>query len=108
MTTIRAICPRCGEVTITSAEMEVQVCAQTQEGSYTFACPACTQPVHRDADRHVVQILVSGGVRVRVWELPAELDETKSGPPITWDDILDFHQLLEDERWIERLQMDRS
>ena len=104
MTTIRAVCPRCGEVTLTSADMEVQVCAQTQEGSYSFACPACTLPVHRDADRRVVQILVSGGLKVRVWELPAELEEEKSGPAITWDDVLDFHMLLDDDAWFDNLK----
>ena len=104
MTTIRAVCPRCGEVTLTAGDVEVQVCAQTQEGSYTFSCPACTQPVQRDADRRVVQILVSGGVKVRVWELPAELYESKTGPPISWDDLLDFHAVLESDSWFERLE----
>ena len=91
MTTIRAVCPTCGEVTLTSADMEVQVCAETQAGSYTFSCPACALCVRHEADRRVVQILVSGGVKVRVWELPAEMYELHRGGPITWDDILDFH-----------------
>ena len=103
MTTIRAICPRCGEVTLPSSAMEVQVCAQTQEGSYTFSCPVCSEPVRRDADRRVVQILVSGGVKVRVWQIPAEISEPKSGPSITWDDVLDFHILLGSESWFENL-----
>ena len=103
MTTIRAVCPDCGEVTLPSSAMEVQVCAQTQEGSYTFACPVCSHPVHRPADRRVVQILVSGGVKVRIWELPAELFETHDGPPISWDDVLDFHALLDTDAWFDRL-----
>ena len=105
MTTIRAVCPRCGEVTLTAKEMEVQVCAQTQEGSYTFACP---QIVRRDADRHVVQILVSGGVKVRVWDMPAELTETHEGPAIDWDDVLDFHTLLDSDDWFAQLQASLS
>jgi predicted RNA-binding Zn-ribbon protein involved in translation (DUF1610 family) len=104
MTTIRAICPHCGEVTLPSSHVEVQVCAQTQEGSYSFSCPACSTRVSRDADRRVVQILVSGGVRVKVWELPAELYETHRGPSISWDDLLDFHTLLSTDSWFERLQ----
>ena len=103
MTTIRAVCPRCGEVTLGSHDMEVQVCAQTQEGSYTFHCPVCTLPVRREADRRVVQILVSGGVKVRVWELPAELYESHDGPPISWDDLLDFHALLSTDSWFDQL-----
>lgn len=104
MTTIRAICPRCGEVTLPSGQVEVQVCAQTQEGSYSFSCPACAMHISRDADRRVVQILVSGGVKVRVWELPAELYELKSGDPISWDDVLDFHTLLESDSWFQKLE----
>lgn len=104
MTTIRAVCPRCGEVTIAASEMEVVVCAQTREGTYAFSCPRCTLPVRREADRHVVQILVSGGVRMRMWDLPAELSEPKSGPPITWDDVLTFHNLLSTQDWFEKLE----
>jgi hypothetical protein len=84
--------------------MEVQVCAETQEGAYTFSCPACATIVRRDADRHVVQILVSGGVRVRVWQLPTELYESHDGPAINWDDVLDFHTLLDSEGWFDQVQ----
>ena len=103
MTTIRAVCPTCGEVTLPASAMEVQLCAQTQAASYSFACPACSEVVRRDADRRIVHILVSGGIKVRVWELPGELLEDKHGPTITWDDVLDFHDLLQTDTWFEGL-----
>jgi hypothetical protein len=37
-----------------------------------------------------VSLLVSGGVAATVWELPAEYLETKVGPPLSYDDLLDF------------------
>jgi hypothetical protein len=38
-----------------------------------------------------------------VWQLPAELWEPHTGEPISHDDLLDFHHLLADGRWFERL-----
>src|SRR5438105_6451867 len=39
--TIRASCPTCGDVELTSADVQVLVCTTTNEGSYAFRCPAC-------------------------------------------------------------------
>jgi hypothetical protein len=36
-----------------------------------------------------------------VWRLPAELGESRVGPPLTPDDLLDFHLLLQDNAWFE-------
>jgi hypothetical protein len=59
--------------------------------------------VAKSADPNVVELLVSSGVKMAVWQLPAELWETHGGEPISHDDLLDFHDLLADERWFERL-----
>jgi len=42
---------------------------------------------------------ISGmGVKTVVWHLPGELSEPKpSGAAFTWDDLLDFHLLLQDD-----------
>jgi len=57
---------------------------------YSFCCPTCTAEVRKPADDHVVSLLVSGGVPAQVWDLPAEVLEVKTGPVITYDDLLDF------------------
>ena len=103
MTTIRASCPSCGDVDLTVSDVSVHVCANDQRGSYSFRCPECQLAVSKPADSTVVDILVSSGVRLATWELPAELWEPRVGPPISHDDLLDFHQLLAGERWFERL-----
>jgi hypothetical protein len=59
--------------------------------------------VAKHADPNVVELLVSSGVKMAVWQLPAELWEPHAGPPISHDDLLDFHDLLTGERWFERL-----
>jgi hypothetical protein len=38
-----------------------------------------------------------------VWRLPAELTEARIGAPLTPDDLLDFHLLLEGGDWYEEL-----
>ena len=47
--------------------------------------------VNKPAEVQVVELLVSAGVKLVRWDLPAELSEPKSGPPITYDDLLAFH-----------------
>ena len=38
---------------------------------------------------------------VRPWRIPAEITESRQGDPITWDDILEFHNELWDPRGSE-------
>ena len=40
---------------------------------------------------------------MQVWRLPAELNESRIGPPLTPDDLLDFHLLLADNAWFDQL-----
>ncbi len=101
--TIRASCPTCGDVELTSRQVTVRVCAADNQGSYVFRCPECTMAVAKLADPKIVDLLVSSGVRLTVWHLPAELAETHDGAPITYDDLLEFHYALQTEGWLERL-----
>jgi hypothetical protein len=38
-----------------------------------------------------------------MWRWPAELAELRTGPPLTPDDLLDLHVLLEDDGWFDQL-----
>jgi len=71
-------------------------------GSYRFVCPACLEPVEKRADQKVVDLLRSVGVRFADGEtgtLPfhGPADQRFDGPPFTYDDLLAFHFLLEDD-----------
>lgn len=104
MATIRATCSDCGDVELTSADVQVRVCTDDESGTYTFRCPACHMMVVKPAEPRVVELLVASGVRLSTWELPAELSETHLGPAISHDDLLDFHDLLQrDDAWLEEL-----
>jgi hypothetical protein len=97
MTTIKASCPTCGEVELTSRDVALMVCNHAALSYYAFECPSCTDEVRKPADEHVISLLLSGGVPAQVWEVPAEVLEPKPGPAITYDDLLDFVLLLENE-----------
>ncbi|MGO9661098.1 MAG: hypothetical protein ACLQVK_25180 [Acidimicrobiales bacterium] len=103
MATVRASCPSCGDVELTTREVQVQVCSATDEGTYSFLCPGCRLIVNKGAEQRVVELLVSAGVRVVSWDLPAELSEPKCGPPISYDDLLAFHFELDSEGWLEHV-----
>jgi hypothetical protein len=101
--TVRASCPSCGDVELISWDLTVYVCAEDNRGSYSFRCPACEMAVAKPADGKIVDLLVSSGVRLSVWHLPAELQEEHAGAPIGYDDLLDFHYAIQQPGWFERL-----
>ena len=103
MATIRASCPTCGDVELTTRDVQVLLCSTTNEGSYAFQCPACRLAVTKPAEPRVVDVLVSSGVKLTVWQFPAELDEAHDGDPIDYDDLLQFHFELKNDDWFGRL-----
>ncbi len=103
MATIRATCPTCADVELTTRDLRVQVCSDTNQGSYAFRCPTCRMAVAKPAEPRIIDLLVSSGVRMHVWRLPAELAEAKVGEPFSWDDVLEFHDLLQRPDWFEQL-----
>ncbi len=103
MATIRASCDRCGDIEMTSSDLTVRVCRNDGSGTYCFSCPRCHGRGVRSAEPRVVELLVTSGVRLVTWSLPAELDEVHEGEPITHDDILDFHAILGTEDWMDTI-----
>ncbi len=104
MAIIRASCPDCGDVELTSRDVTVRVNSETNEGSYAFQCPDCQVAVAKPAEGRIIDLLVSSGVELFVWTPPAELREERTGPPINYDDLLKFHYDLQAEGWFERLR----
>ena len=103
MATIRATCPSCADVALSTGDLCVQVCCDTNQGSYSFRCPSCRLAVSKQAEPRIVDLLVSSGVRLRLWRLPDELHEPKRGAAFSWDDVLDLHDLLEQPDWFAEL-----
>ena len=84
-------------------ELVLRVCMDDGRGEYAFRCPTCEERVSKAAEPVVVEVLLASGVALEAWSFPAELAERPSGPPITYDDVLEFHLELEDPTWFTRL-----
>jgi predicted RNA-binding Zn-ribbon protein involved in translation (DUF1610 family) len=118
VTRIRASCPSCGEVDLQPMDVTLRVIRRDDGNvgpgsNYRFACPDCEQLVTKPADDRIAQLLTTGGVPV---EDRAEgsshgpsttgtphPEAPPAGPPLTHDDLLDLHLLLEREDWFARL-----
>ncbi len=103
MTTIKATCPRCGEVDLTADDILLRIGATRAVNTYGFTCPSCGDFVEKPADDRVVRLLLSGGVVPVPLSVPAEALEVHVGDPIDYDDLLEFHELLELDNWYEQL-----
>ena len=64
MAKIRASCPTCGDVELTTRDLVVRVCADDNSGTYNFQCPLCSLRVAKAAERHIVDLLGASGVEV--------------------------------------------
>jgi hypothetical protein len=62
--------------------------------------------VVKTAEPRIVDLLVASGVELSTWHLPEELLEPKIGPTLTHDDLLDFHDLLDDadDTWFAQVE----
>lgn len=77
------------------------------EGCYRFSCPGCMLMIEKPADRKIVALLLSAGVELEeraaanhpsALEAPEPVAEShQGGPPLTVDDLITFHFLLEDD-----------
>jgi hypothetical protein len=100
-TVIKASCHDCGDVELRVDDLEVRVCTQDEQGTYVFRCPSCQMSVVKPAEQRIVDMLVATGVPLIEWQLPAELYEPREGLPITHDDLIDFHHLLQEDGWFD-------
>jgi hypothetical protein len=101
VTTIKATCPTCGDVDLSPSDVTVTVARELGWSTYTFRCVQCSDAVCKPADDEVVQLLTGAGVRVERMDIPTEYLEaqvlSRTSPPLTGDDLLDFHL------WIDRV-----
>ena len=103
MTTIKACCPGCGEIDLVADDILLRIGAVRTSNTYGFSCPDCGDFVEKTADDRIIRLLLSGGVMPVPLHIPAEALEIHTGPPLTLDDLLDFHQRLADDTWFAGL-----
>lgn len=103
MTTIEASCPSCGTVERSANDFELSICSHAPASWYAFNCPECEQRIQKPASDKAIELLISEGVKPNYFTMPAEALETHDGPPLTVDDLIELHELLERDDWFDAL-----
>jgi hypothetical protein len=91
---VQARCVWCGEVEFDLAYLRVHE-ASAEEGLLEFACPDCGRLNVRGLGGRELDALRRVGAHASSGPAPFELLEEHSGPPISWDDLIDFHQVVD-------------
>jgi hypothetical protein len=90
---IKIACPNCtAQIALAPSEI---VCVRYKpiEGSfYQFRCLNCGQHQTKGADKKVIALLETGGVRI----LDVIVEAHKSGPVLTEDDLIELGQEMSD------------
>jgi hypothetical protein len=103
MSSIRTMCPYCiSPVDLDPPEiLLLPASAPAACGSYAYYCGSCQRVTVAAVSRDAFTLLVNAGVRVE------HGDPTPDPPParpLTVDDLIDFHHLLETRDWLSRLR----
>jgi hypothetical protein len=108
MSAIRTMCPHCmSPVDLDPPEIlllpapppELPAPPSEPSGSYAYSCGCCQQVTVAPLSPSAFALLVSAGVDAR--------QRTATPPPahpLTVDDLIDFHRLLDTHDWFSRLQ----
>lgn len=91
MTTIRTVCPQCGEVDLTPAD--ITLIRGDVHIHYEFRCPLCGEMREKAGDRKIAALLMSAGVEVIQKRVEHVVKDVP--PPINIDDLIEFHFQLE-------------
>lgn len=93
---VQAECPTCGTVIAKASALACGVSGADEAALCEFPCPTCDRvlliPI---APIEISSLLLLGAHKTR--SLPFELLEAHSGPPVSWDEVLDLHIKLEDQ-----------
>ncbi len=103
---VRTRCPWCGPVVVDGGLLRCEREPRTpSRGLCELDCPSCSQPILFSTARDVMQALFDGGAKHPSGPVPFELLEAHAGPPLSWDDLLDFKVALERSPW-PQLELD--
>ena len=104
MTTVRAQCPACGDVQLQIDDLTVRVCSDDEIPARTGSGARLRPdraPRGEPADRRPAGLRRCAPRDCGAG--PPSSPSDRSGPPLTPDDLLDLHVLLEDDTWFDEL-----
>jgi hypothetical protein len=92
-------CPECGRIVKVEA---ASIAVLSRPAGYApalhaFVCPACHAPPLAEATGITLLLLRSSGASTHGPREPA-IEARSDLPPLTYDDLIDFHVLLTDDR----------
>jgi hypothetical protein len=88
-----ARCSWCGRVEVGHESLHVFL-SRRGAALFEFSCPECERVNYRPLSIADLEALSMAGILPKEGRAPFELLEDRSGPPIGWDDLIDFHQAL--------------
>jgi hypothetical protein len=88
-----AACAWCGPVVVERDSLRVFV-SERGAGLLELLCPRCARPSYRSLTISDLEALAVAGVLPTAGRAPFELLEERTGPPIGWDDLIEFHQAI--------------
>ena len=100
-TVIKASCHDCGDVELTVARPRGAGVHPGRAGHLRLPLPPCQMSVVKPAERRMVDLLVASGVAARGVGPPRRAVRAPRRRPISHDDLLDFHRLLQDDGWFD-------
>ena len=92
---VRVVCPGCGPLVVPAAELRCELEADGGKGICELRCPACSATLVVRAEAAAVEAMRGAGAGHMSGSVPFELLEPHTGPPLSWDDLLDFKLALE-------------
>lgn len=93
--TVRVVCPGCGPLVVPAADIRCEVEAEGSTGLCELRCPVCSATLLLRAQATAVETMRDGGAGHITGSVPFELLEPHTGPPLSWDDLLDFKLALD-------------
>lgn len=89
-TEIKATCPTDGEVKLRETGVLLTLMDWGNGSTYTFFCPECKEEVVKPAPPDVIALL-ENVVHVKHVHVPLEIvEDDRTGPPLTTDDLMEF------------------
>jgi hypothetical protein len=105
-TLVEARCAWCGRIELDEADLHVHV-GRGADALFDFRCPGCARVNIRPLSTVDVAALAELGITFSRGDAPFELLEERSGPPLSWDDLIEFHRELEGLSWGGGIQTDQ-
>jgi hypothetical protein len=97
MLRVKSRCWQCGEVALSLEDILLVEHGDGDGTFYSFICCTCGGAQAYPADSRFIDFMRMNGSEPVVLTPPIELKEAEDNPPLSWDDLLDLHLLLQDD-----------